>query len=62
MLELRRVEAGGQDLRVILGGGQGILNKRDAVRPGLEGALARLGREIDEKRPLLEPRLAPCKT
>ena len=47
ILEFFGAEAGGQDIRVVLGGGEGVLHEGYAVGSGLEGALPLLGRQVD---------------
>lgn len=44
----------GDPVGMILGGGEGILHEGEAIRSGLEGVLALLGREVDQKGEFLE--------
>lgn len=48
-LQLKGLERGGQDIRVVLGGIQSVLNEGNAIDPGLEQGSPLLGGQIDQE-------------
>ncbi len=51
-LQFLGLERGGKDIRVVLGGIQGILDEGHAVDPGLEQGTPLLGGQVDQEREL----------